>query len=46
MTSGEWLSVLLRLFHGLPVAQFQSHTWTPECRVQTGRVPSMQAVCP
>lgn len=45
MTSGKWLSILLRPFHGPPVAQFHCHTWTSECRVQTGRVPSMQAVC-
>lgn len=25
-------SVLLRLFHGSPVAQFHCHTWPPECR--------------
>lgn len=44
MTSGKWLSVLLRLFHG-----FARRAISWSClafRVQTGRVPSMQAVWP
>lgn len=41
VTSGKWTSVFLRLFHGLPVAQFHCHTWTSKCRWETGRVPSV-----